>query len=67
MSLQIASAAEQQSSAIEEINVSVSVVHQAAEHNAELVAQVATASQQLTAMAGTLDGAVKRFQLPLMA
>jgi methyl-accepting chemotaxis protein len=67
MSLQIASAAEQQSSAIEEINVSVSVVHQAAEHNAELVTQVATASQQLTAMAGTLEGAVKRFQLPAIA
>ncbi|MBU0913990.1 MAG: methyl-accepting chemotaxis protein [Gammaproteobacteria bacterium] len=67
MSLQIASAAEQQSSAIEEINVSVSVVHQAAEHNAELVTQVAAASQQLTAMAGTLDSAVKRFQLPAIA
>ncbi len=67
MSLQIASAAEQQSSAIEEINVSVSVVHQAAEQNAELVTQVATASQQLTAMAGTLEGAVKRFQLPAVA
>lgn len=67
MSLQIASAAEQQSSAIEEINVSVSVVHQAAEHNAELVTQVAAASQQLTAMAGTLEGAVKRFQLPAIA
>lgn len=67
MSLQIASAAEQQSSAIEEINVSVGVVHHAAEHNAELVAQVATASQQLTAMAETLEGAVKRFQLPEVA
>ena len=67
MSLQIASAAEQQSSAIEEINVSVSVVHQAAEHNTELVTQVATASQQLTAMAETLEGAVKRFQLPEVA
>ncbi len=67
MSMQIASAAEQQSSAIEEINVSVSVVHQAAEQNAELVTQVATASQQLTAMAGTLEGAVKRFQLPEVA
>lgn len=67
MSLQIASAAEQQSSAIEEINVSVSVVHQAAEHNAELVTQVAAASQQLTAMAGTLEGAVERFQLPAIA
>ncbi|HJS16369.1 MAG TPA: methyl-accepting chemotaxis protein [Rheinheimera sp.] len=67
MSLQIASAAEQQSSAIEEINVSVSVVHLAAEHNAELVTQVAAASQQLTAMAGTLEGAVKRFQLPAIA
>jgi methyl-accepting chemotaxis protein len=67
MSLQIASAAEQQSSAIEEINVSVSVVHLAAEHNAELVTQVAAASQQLTAMAGTLQGAVKRFQLPAIA
>jgi methyl-accepting chemotaxis protein len=67
MSLQIASAAEQQSSAIEEINVSVSVVHQAAEQNAELVTQVATASQQLTAMAGTLEDAVKRFQLPAVA
>jgi len=67
MSLQIASAAEQQSSAIEEINVSVGVVHHAAEHNAGLVAQVATASQQLTAMAETLEGAVKRFQLPEVA
>jgi methyl-accepting chemotaxis protein len=67
MSLQIASAAEQQGSAIEEINVSVSVVHQAAEHNAELVTQVAAASQQLTSMAGTLDTAVKRFQLPATA
>lgn len=67
MSLQIASAAEQQSSAIEEINVSVSVVHQAAEHNAELVTQVAAASQQLTSMAGTLEAAVKRFQLPVIA
>lgn len=67
MSLQIASAAEQQSSAIEEINVSVSVVHQAAEHNAELVTQVAAASQQLTNMAGTLDAAVKKFQLPAIA
>lgn len=67
MSLQIASAAEQQSSAIEEINVSVSVVHQAAEHNAELVTQVAAASQQLTSMAGTLNDAVKRFQLPAIA
>ena len=67
MSLQIASAAEQQSSAIEEINVSVSVVHQAAEHNAELVTQVAAASQQLTSMAVTLDAAVKRFQLPATA
>jgi methyl-accepting chemotaxis protein len=67
MSLQIASAAEQQSSAIEEINVSVSVVHQAAEQNAELVTQVAAASQQLTTMAGTLDAAVKRFQLPAIA
>ena len=67
MSLQIASAAEQQSSAIEEINVSVSVVHQAAEHNTELVTQVAAASQQLTAMAGTLEAAVKKFQLPAIA
>lgn len=67
MSLQIASAAEQQSSAIEEINVSVSVVYQAAEHNAELVTQVAAASQQLTSMAGILDAAVKRFQLPEVA
>lgn len=67
MSMQIASAAEQQSSAIEEINVSVSVVHQAAEQNAELVTQVAAASQQLTSMAGTLDAAVKRFQLPEVA
>ena len=67
MSLQIASAAEQQSSAIEEINVSVSVVHQAAEHNAALVSQVAAATQQLTSMAGTLDAAVKRFQLPALA
>ncbi|RVT48216.1 methyl-accepting chemotaxis protein [Rheinheimera sediminis] len=64
MSMQIASAAEQQSSAIEEINVSVGAVHQAAEHNTGLVAQVAAASQQLTAMAETLEGAVKRFQLP---
>lgn len=67
MSMQIASAAEQQSSAIEEINVSVSVVHQAAEQNAELVTQVAAASQQLTSMAGRLDAAVKRFQLPEVA
>jgi len=67
MSLQIASAAEQQSSAIEEINVSVSVVHQAAEQNAELVTQVAAASQQLTSMAVTLDNAVKKFQLPAAA
>jgi methyl-accepting chemotaxis protein len=67
MSLQIASAAEQQSSAIEEINVSVSAVHHAAEHNAELVTQVAAASQQLTSMAVTLDKAVKKFQLPAAA
>lgn len=67
MSMQIASAAEQQSSAIEEINVSVNVVYQAAELNAQLVVQVADSSQQLTAMAGTLSGAVKRFQLPCVA
>ena len=64
MNTQIASAAEEQSGVVEEINVNVVRVSDASEGNAQQIQQVAAASEQLTATASQLRNAIDHFRLP---
>ncbi|KAF1051069.1 MAG: Methyl-accepting chemotaxis protein McpQ [Stenotrophomonas maltophilia] len=63
MNLQIASAAEEQSSVAEQINRSVTQVREIAEQSATAAEQTASSSQELARLGGLLQGQVGRFRL----
>lgn len=63
MSMQIATAAEQQSSVAEEINRSVVNVNGIAEQSAAAVEETAASSQELARLGQELQGLVSRFQI----
>lgn len=65
MNLQVASAAEEQSSVVEELNQNFEAVRMAAETNASEVGMVAATSEELSTTAINLQGLVGQFTLDL--
>ncbi len=63
MSLQIATATEEQSCVVEEINRSITQVNQTVEESAAMVDQITSACQQLSATANELKMEMGRFRL----
>lgn len=63
MSVQIATAAEEQSSVVEEINRSINQVNQTVEESAAMVDQITSSCQQLSGTANELKTEMGRFRL----
>ncbi|MCG8428390.1 MAG: methyl-accepting chemotaxis protein, partial [Chromatiales bacterium] len=63
MSIQIASAAEEQSAVTQDINNSITEIHKVSSNTSEGISQINTASQSLNSLATQLDNLLHQFKV----